>query len=179
MKLPQLPHVGPRTRKVLRYTGITLVGIITFVFAVQMTLPIERAKETLIERFAPSYDITIGSVERGWVPGRVYLNAVAIRSRPTTPGELPTTIYIERLKGDVGLLALLGSTLSIDFDAKIGAGHIAGNVALLGWGNKGIDAHITGRALPASNLPMSGLLGLPMSGKLEFSVALDLPYETP
>ncbi|MGE5181305.1 MAG: type II secretion system protein GspN, partial [Acidobacteriota bacterium] len=178
IKLPQLPHLGPRTRKILRYVGLTLLGVFTFVFAVQMTLPFDRAKDKLVEVLSPKYDVTIGSVERGWIPGRVYLNAVSIRSRPTKPSEPVTSMYIERLKGDLGLLALIGGNLKVDFDAKIGAGHISGDVALLGFGKKGLDLHVDGRALPASDLPMTAVLGLPMSGKLEFSVDLDLPNET-
>ena len=129
IKLPQLPHLGPRMRKVVRYSGLTLLGIVTFVFAVQMTLPVDRAKDKLIELLSPSYDVTIGSVERGFIPGRVYLKAVSLRSRPTTPGEPPMVIYIDRVKADVGLLALIGGTISVDFDASLGAGHVSGNVA--------------------------------------------------
>ncbi len=178
LKLGQLGNLGPRTRKVLRYSGIGVLALVVFVFALQMSLPFDRAKDKLIEALSPNYDVTIGSVERGFIPGRVYLNAVSIRTRPKPDDPVVTTFYIERFKGDLGLLALVGGNLSLDLDAKIGNGHISGNVTLPGFGRKGIDIHLDGKDLPASNMPMRGLIGLPMSGKLEFSVALDLPNET-
>jgi type II secretion system protein N len=176
----QLPHInlGPRARKILRYAGIAVLGLIVFVFALQMTLPFERAKDKLIEAASPSYDITIAGIERGWIPGRVYLTGVSIRTRPTKPDETVTVFYIEKLRGDLGLLALIGGNLSLDLDAKIGNGHINGNVTLPGFGRKGLEVHVDGKDLPASNLPMRGLIGLPMSGKIEFEIALDLPNET-
>jgi len=142
-------------------------------FALQMTLPYERAKDKLIEALAPSYDVTIGSVERGIVPGRVYFNAVSIRTRDATP----STLYIEQLEGDLRLLPLLAGNLSLDVDAKIATGRLSGNVTLQGFGDKGVAVHVDGKDLPASSLPLRALVGLPMTGKVELSVALDLPRQ--
>src|SRR5579863_5373005 len=105
--------LGPRARKVLRYGGVVLAAFITFVFALQLSLPLDRAKGKIIETLAPSYDVTIGSIEHGIIPGRIYLNAVTLRTRPTAPSGMPvapeaggsapvqeqvTTFYIERLR---------------------------------------------------------------------------------
>ncbi|NVB77086.1 MAG: type II secretion system protein GspN [Kofleriaceae bacterium] len=180
LKLPfNLPHINlhPRVRKLLRIVGLVLFGLITFVFALQLSFPYKRAKDKLIEAAADKYEITVGSVDRGIMPGRVYFKAVTIRTRPTKPDEVVTTFYIEKLEIDLGLLPLIGGKISVDFDAKIGPGHLAGNVAVGKFGKGDISADITGTALPAANLPIRAFLGLPMTGKIEASVDLTLPME--
>ena len=170
-------QLGPRSRTVLRYAGITLLGLFTFVFALQASLPVQRAKQKIIETLAPKYDVTIGSVERGFVPGRVYLKDVTLRTRPSKPEEVPTTFFIPKLRVDVGLFAALHKNLSIDFDASLGAGDLGGNITLEGFGKKGLDVHVHGSDMPGDSLPLRGIIGLPMTGKLDVDVALDLPYE--
>ena len=169
--LPQLhfmSRLGPRTRKVLRYIGIGFFGLFVFVFALQMSLPVDRAKDKLIEAVQDKLDITIGSVERGWMPGRIYLNNVSVRTRPKTADEPVTTFYVERLKADVGLLALVGGNLKVDAVANIGAGKLNAHVVLHGLipvGNKGITVHLEGTDLPSASLPAKlATNGLPMSG---------------
>jgi type II secretion system protein N len=177
MAIPTIP-LGPRTRKIVRYGGIVLAAFITFIFALQLSLPLERAKGKLIETLSPNYDVTIGDMEHGIIPGRVYLDAVTIRTRPTKADDQVTTFYIERLRVDVGLLALIGGNLSIDIKAKIATGTISGNITLPGFGKRGLELHIEGSDLPSASLPVRALAGLPMSGKLDFEVALDIPNET-
>ncbi len=161
----------------MRYAGMGALGLIVLVFALQMTLPYERAKDKLIEALSPRYDVTVGSVERGIVPGRVYFHAVSLRTRPTADDPTVATLYIDRLEGDLGLLALIAGNLSLDVDAKLGNGDLSGNVTLRGFGDNGVAIHLRGKDLAASSLPMRGLVGLPMSGKLELAVALDLPKQ--
>ena len=174
-------NLSPTTRKILRYVAIALVGPITFVFALQLTLPVDRAKDKLIEALSPSYDVSIGSVERGIMPGRIYLHSVSLRTRPSKPDEQPTTLFIDRLEVDVGLLALLRGNLSIDFDARLEPNNrdarLAGNVTLAGFGKKSISVRAGGKDVPGGDLPLRGLIGLPMTGKLDIDVELDLPFE--
>lgn len=180
MKPPQL-HLGPRARKIVRYAGITVAALVMFVFALQMTFPYERVKDKLIDALADKYDIVIKDVERGWVPGRVYFNAVQIRTRPTKPGEVVNTFFIERLEVDLAFLPLLGKKLSLDLGVWIGPpskrGKLAVNVALPGWGADGFAVRADGHDLPAENLPMREFLNLPMTGKLDLAFALELPNE--
>src|SRR2546423_11670874 len=110
-------HLGPRSRQILRYTLIALLGLVTFVFAIQMSLPVERARDKIVESLSPSYDVTIGGVERGFIPGRVYFKSIQLRTRPSKPDEPVTSFYIEKLRVDVGLIAALRGNLSIDLDA--------------------------------------------------------------
>ena len=181
-------HLGTRARYVVRYLGFAVLAVVTFVFALQMTFPYDRVKDKLVDVLSEKYEVTIGDVERGLMPGRMYFKAVTLRSRvdPTrtvntggdgmgsakVSAEVVSTLYIERLEVDLGLLALLRGTASVDLDATIGPGHIAGNVTI----SKGeTSVHLEGTNLPAASLPMREVVGLPMSGKIEFAANLDLP----
>lgn len=176
IQLPQV-NLGPRARKIVRYTGFTLLALIVFVVALQLSFPYDRVKDKLIEAAADKYEITIGKVERGIMPGRVYFKAVSIRTRQTKPDDVVNTFYIDKLELDVGILSLLGGTIKLDFDATIGRGDISGRIAVGKFGKGDVSASIDGSSLPADALPMRALIGLPMSGKLQFAVSMNLPME--
>ena len=173
MALPiRMPHLGPRTRKILRIVGFVVLFLVTFVFALQWTFPFHRVRDKAVEVLSAKYEVQISDVERGLIPGRAYFKAVTLRTRPEKADEIPTTFYIERLQVDVGLLALIGGKASADIDAKIATGHITGTITL-SKGNTSI--HLDGENLPSASLPMKEAIGLPMSGKVNFSFDLELP----
>jgi type II secretion system protein N len=183
-KLPRIPidRLGPRTRKILRIVGYVFFAIIVFVFALQMTFPYDRVKDKIIDAMAEKYEVTISSVERGWMPGRVYFHGFSIRSRQTKPDETITQVYIDRLEVDVGILSLIGGTISVDFDARlgdkrVGFGNLEGSLELASFGRGSTTIHIEGNSLPGDALPLRALLGLPMTGKLQFGVDAHLPVE--
>jgi type II secretion system protein N len=144
------------------------------VFAFQLTFPFDRVKDKVILALSDKYEVNIGDVERGIIPGRVYFKAFSLRTRPAKAGELATTFYMDRLGIDVGLLALLRGAVSVKLDIKIGPGRITGNV---GIANSGTSVHLTGEDLPSASLPMREVIGLPMSGKVRFAVNLELPND--
>jgi type II secretion system protein N len=169
-----LGRLGPRARKLARYLGFAVVGVVTFIFAFQLTFPFDRVKDKVIDALSEKYEVTIGDVERGIIPGRMYFKAVSLRTRPTKVGGVVTTFYIEQLEIDLGLFALLHGTVAIKLDAKIGPGHIKGHVAL---SKDATSIDIVGEDLPSASLPTREVLGLPMSGKVRFAFDLDLPNE--
>lgn len=169
-----LSSLGPRTRRVVRYLGFVLLALVTFVFALQLTFPYDRVKDKIVDALSSKYDVTIGSVDRGIIPGRLYFNAVTLRTRPAKADEVASTFYVERLEVDLGLLALIKGTASVRIDAKIATGHLKGKISL---SKDATSVDLEGVDLPAANLPMREAVGLPMSGKLEFSVDLTLPNE--
>ncbi|HEY5947254.1 MAG TPA: type II secretion system protein GspN [Kofleriaceae bacterium] len=182
--LPRLPldRLGPRTRRVLRYVGYVLLAVIVFVFALQLTFPYERLGDKVVESMSEKYEVTIGSVERGWMPGRVYFNSFSIRPRPTKPEETPQTFYVKRLEIDLGVFALIGGTISVDIDAtlgdnRVGYGHLTGTLEIEKLGKGSIHASFNGDKVPSDALPMAALIGLPMTGKLNLDVAANLPME--
>lgn len=162
---------------ILRYVGFVLLALFVFVLALQLSFPYDRVRDKIVEGAADKYEITVGKVERGIMPGRVYFKAVTIRTRQTKPDDVVNTFYIEKLQLDVGIMSLLGGTIRLDFDATIGRGALSGRVSVAKFGKGDITASIDGDALAADALPMRALLGLPMSGKLEFAVNMNLPME--
>src|SRR4029079_16559496 len=171
-RLPRLPQLGPRARIVVRYLGFAALGLVSFVFAFQMTFPFDRVKDKAIDLLSEKYDVAIGGVERGFIPGRMYWKAVSIRTRPTKADEVSTMFYIEQLKVDLGLLALLRGTASVKLDAKFGPSHLTGHIAL---SKDGTAVEFRGDDLPSASLPMREALGLPMSGKIRLALDLNLP----
>jgi len=167
-------HLGPRTRRVLRILGFILLGLVSFVFALQLTFPYDRVKDKIVEALSAKYEVTIGDVERGILPGRMYFKAITLRSRPEKAEDTPTTFFISELEVDLGLLSLIRSTASVRIDATIGPGHLKGTIAI-SKSRTSID--LEGSDLPSGSLPIKEGIGLPMSGKIAFSFVLDLPIE--
>jgi type II secretion system protein N len=170
----QLPQLGRRTRLVLKYFGFFLLAVVTFVYALQLTFPYERVKDKVIEALSGKYDVTIGKVDPGMMPGRVDFYAVTLRTRPAKADDVPSVLYIEKLEIDLGIFALIKSTAKVRIDAKIASGHLKGTISI---GKSGTVVDISGVDLPAGNMPMKEVIGLPMSGKLELEFKLDLPIE--
>ncbi len=166
--------LGNRARLALRYAGFVVLGLVTFVFALQLTFPYARVKDKIIEALSAQYDVTIGSVDRGLMPGRLYFNNVQLRTRPTKSDEVAAMFYVEKLEVDLGIFALVRGVAQINIDAKIATGHLKGKVAI----SKGATViDLEGIDLPAGNLPMREAIGLPLTGKIEFSFDLSLPNE--
>lgn len=177
-RLPfKLPQLGPRMRAVVKYVGLTVFAVVVFVFALQLTFPYDRVKDKLVESLADKYEVTVMEVKRGILPGRVTFKAVSLASRPTKPDETITKFFIKQLDIRPSILSLIGGTISVDMDAQIGAGGLSGTISIGKFGKGDISAELVGRALPGDALPMRSVLGLPMTGKIEFSVSLYLPME--
>ena len=161
-------------RLAVRIAFTVFVGIVTFVLALQLTFPYEKAVMRGTEQVADKYTITWREVERGWIPGRFYINGLMVRTRPTKPDEVATTFTVERLKVDIGIFAGIGGTAAIDFEAKIGSGKLGGSLSL---SKSGSTIKIDGKDLPSARLPMKDIVGLPMEGDLDVTVDVSVPNE--
>jgi type II secretion system protein N len=171
MALP-IPTLGPRASKIARYVGFVLVFIVVFLFAFQLTFPYERLKDKLVELSAEKFELTVGDVERGIMPGRVYFKAVTLRFRPAKAGDVPSTMFIEQLQADVGILSLLHGTVTGKADLKLGPGHLKLAVAA---STSSLSAEIEGEDVPAASLPAREFVGLPISGKLKIAGQFEAP----
>ena len=168
-------QLGPRQRVIARYVGIVVGTLVVFVFALQATFPYDRARDKIAEVLAPSYDITIGDISRGIMPGSVTLKSVTLTTRPTKAGDTPTMLFLDSVHVDLGILALIGMTASIDLDVKIGVGRIKGNISLPKLGRAGFKIDVTGSDLPGRDVPLGGFGFPPIIGKLDATVDLDVP----
>ncbi len=164
-----------RQRLILRYAGIALATLVVFVFALQATFPYDRVRDKAIEALSSSYDVQIGSIDRGIMPGSVTFKAVTLTSRPAKAGDTPTVLFVDSVHADLGILALIGMTASIDLDVRIGVGRVKGNVSLGSFGRGTIKLDLDASGIPGRDLPLGSWGVPPIVGKLDAQVELSLP----
>ena len=173
MRSFNLPPIGPRTRKALKITGYVLAGLISFVYAFHLTFPYDRLKDKGVEALSSRYDVSVGGVERGWLPGDFSLTRVQLRTRPEKVGEVPKMIFIDRIDVDIALLSIIGGSVDVEIDAAMGPGRISGEVTI---GKDSLKAALSSRNLPLSDVPgLAGIIGMPMGGRGDVSARLSLP----
>jgi type II secretion system protein N len=162
-------------KRVLRWVGYPLLALLVFSFTLQLTFPYERVKDKLVEVLSEKYEVQIASVEPTFLPGGMVLESVLLKSRPTQPDEEPTLILVDRLRVDVGLLALLIGRASIDLVADMGDGSIEGNVTV---SRSDLAVEFSTEDLPLESVPgLREALGLPMVGGLDAEIQLSLPEQ--
>lgn len=166
-------HLGRRARLAIKIAGFVVLGLIAFVFSLQMTFDYDRVKDKfLVEMLASKYDVTVKSVSRGFMPGKFTMHKVVLTGRTTKPEDKPEIIIIDELEVDVGILGLLGGDLDADIEATIGKGTLTGTVSFAFNGSSAaVDLHgsrINGDAIPQ----LQELIGLPLLGKIDLGVAL-------
>ncbi|HEY3802502.1 MAG TPA: type II secretion system protein GspN [Kofleriaceae bacterium] len=167
--------LGPRQRLILRYVGIAVAALVVFVLALQATFPYDRVRDKIVEALAPSYDVQINGIERGILPGSVTFKSVTLTSRPSKPGEVSTVLFVDSIHVDVGVLALIGMTASVDLDVKLGVGRIKGNISLPKFGRGGFHVDVTATNVPGRDIPLGEWGMPPVIGKLDASIDLTVP----
>ncbi len=163
--------LGRSTVTLLRIVGYIALGLVSFVMALQLTFPYSRVKDRIVEAMSAKYDVTIGDVERGLMPGKMILNNLSIKTRPTQPNQLPTLFYVKQLSVDLGVLALIRKTIVVDVEAQIGTGVLEGTIEA----NKDrVQFAFSSASLPGANLPLKEFIGLPVIGKIALDIDFDL-----
>ena len=169
----KLPQIGPRARKVLIVVGYVFAGLFAFIYAFHLTFPYDRLKDKGVEALSSKYDVSVGGVERGWLPGSFSLTRVQLRTRPEKAGEVPKLIFIDRIDVDVALLSVIGGAVDVDVDATMGPGRITGTFTI---GKDQLKASVKSRNLPLSDVPgLASIIGMPMGGRGDVTARLDLP----
>ncbi|HEY1551526.1 MAG TPA: type II secretion system protein GspN, partial [Kofleriaceae bacterium] len=111
----------------------------------------------------------------GIMPGSVTFKAVTLTSRPAKPGDTPSVLFVDSVHVDLGVLALIGMTASIDLDVQIGVGRIKGNISLGKFGRGTIKVDVDASSIPGRDLPLGSWGVPPVVGKLDAHVDLELP----
>jgi type II secretion system protein N len=177
-RLRALPlHLSGRQRTIARWAGISLLALVSFLFTLKFTFPYDRLEGKLAEVLAGKYDVTVGDVGGGFLPGTVVFENVVLRSRPDQPGEKATEIAIDELVLDMGLdfglLGALRKKVVFDVDAELVGGTIEAEVES---STTNFEAHIETEALELGKLPgVAAAVGLPLSGALDAKIDLQLP----
>ena len=84
-------HLSGRQRKIARWAGMGLLAIASFLVTLKFTFPYDRLEGKLRDVLSEKYDVTVGHVGGGFLPGTVVFDDVVLRSRPTahTPPRRP------------------------------------------------------------------------------------------
>jgi type II secretion system protein N len=166
-------HLGRRARLALKIAGFVVLGLVAFVIALQMTFDYRRVVDKyFVEGLAASYDVKIGSVERGFMPGTFTMNKVTMYSRVTKAEEIPQVIKFESIEVDVGIFGLIGGSLSAEFEGSIGKGTLAGTVDFA-FDGKSFTINATGSRINGDAIPqLKEYIGLPLLGKIDLGLGL-------
>lgn len=169
-------HLGRRARLALKIAGFVVLGLIAFVFSLQLTFDYQRvADKYLVEGLASKYYVTLGKVERGIMPGKFSISKVVLESRTTKPDEVPQRIELKNVEADVGVLGLIGGNLDVDFAASIGKGTLTGTVKMA-FNGSSFSFSATGSKINGDAIPqLQEAIGLPLLGKVDVSASLDVP----
>ena len=166
-------NLSPRARTALQIAGYVALALITFVLALHLTFPYGRVKDKIVEAMSAKYDVTIGGVERSFVPGRFALTAVTLRSRPSVANEPVTTMYFKRVEVDIAFAPLLSKKVEIGLDVATAQGSMAGVVRL---SSQATFVDFTLKKVPLATIPGIGdAVGLPLGGNADGRLTLDLP----
>ncbi|HWM88019.1 MAG TPA: type II secretion system protein GspN [Kofleriaceae bacterium] len=170
-------HMSGRQRKFARWAGMGLLAIVSFLITLKFTFPYERMKGALISALSEKFDVTVGDVGGGFLPGTVVFEDLVLRSRPSAPGEKPSEIAVNELVLDLGLdFGLVGALRKkavFDIEADLVGGEIEAEVEA---SPSMFEAHVETQALALGKLPgVAAAVGLPMSGSLDAEVDLRLP----
>jgi type II secretion system protein N len=161
--------IGTRTQKWLRYAGVVAFAMVALVMFLQMTFPYDRVKDRLIDAVSTKYELKIGKVERGLLPGRVTFRNMTFFPYATKPGETPAPFTFDAVTVDLGLLALVRSTAVVNVDVEVGGKHLTGEFE---FSKQSFTVKIDGDAIPAKKLPMREFAVFPVSGGLNVHVDL-------
>jgi len=166
-------ELSTRHKRLLRWVGLPLLALVTFVFTLHWSFPYERLRQKIEEKLGADYEVSIESIKPGFLPGVVVINKVFLKTRPKRPGDKPTAIFIDKVKAGIGLLGLIRGRYDVDLVAEIGNGTVDGNVVL---SKAGLKADFYTKGLPLETIPgLATAVGLPMEGGLNAKLALNLP----
>lgn len=169
-------NLGRRARSAIKIGGFVVLGLVAFVFALQATFDYDRVvKRYFIDALASSYDVTVGKVDRGILPGNFTLERVRLQARPTKADEVPPVMIIDKIDASAGIFALIGGKLSLDFDAVVGGGTLSGEVSFP-FAGKAFKIDATGRGIKGDMIPQlrTAIGGLPLLGKLDLGLHFDV-----
>ncbi|RMH39072.1 MAG: type II secretion system protein GspN [Deltaproteobacteria bacterium] len=169
-----MARLSKTQRSLLRGAGYVAAVLLVFVSAAWASLDADRLRVKAIDALDDRFDVTIASVEKGWLPGRFSIYGMVLTTRPDKPGDKPTVIAVDELHASVGLLGLLRGAVGVDVEAQLGAGTVDGRVV---WSKDGLDVDVDTSQLDLAALPSADAVfaGLPATGGLNAHVSLHVP----
>lgn len=169
----------------VRALGYLTLGNVLFALFAYWTFPYERVRDYLVQeverprgangtRTPSGYQLEIASLSPSFFTG-VELEGVRFATTSSDAAARTTEVHIERLFARISLLALLGGTVEIAFEAEAGGGSIEGVLAQ-GDEESRVEADIDSLDLGRMQV-LSGLVGLPVTGVATGKIALTVPAD--
>lgn len=175
--------MSPSMRKrILLYAGYVGFFVVCCGLFAYWTFPYDRLRDFLVQeverprgpdgRRRPSgIQLSIGELRPSWVTG-VDLEEVTVIEQPDEPDGRPIEITLDEVSARVGLLAALGGSTDLSFDATVGGGSIEG-VYVDGEEATHIEAALDRVQLRRLGI-MRSLVGLPVTGRASGTVDLTI-----
>ncbi|MBP9085529.1 MAG: type II secretion system protein GspN [Kofleriaceae bacterium] len=162
-------------QKLLKALGFVVLGLLSLLLFLQMTFPYARVKDRLVDGLSNKYEVSVGAVRRGWLPGKMIMEKVTLRSRLVKADDVQTTMFFPRLEIDVGVLGLVRGVAGVDVDVEMPGGkHLVLTVEV---SKSQFSVHIQGGKVPAQGLPTREYAMMPISGALDINADLTAPLE--
>jgi type II secretion system protein N len=153
--------------------------VVCFFVFVSWTFPYDKLKERLVVGFNAQQRATNGSQElqidelgSWWVTG-VKAKGIHILSAPTEPDKPPGDLKIDEARARISILGLLVGNKDVSFKLDAFGGKVSGS-----YDDKGKEksVEVSFEAVDLGQIdPLTQLLGLPIEGKLDGSIKLEMP----
>lgn len=163
-----------RQKRWLRRLGVPALAIVTFLFALYYTFPYHRLKDRLIAGLGGEFEVTIDSIGPGFLPGRLVIQGLTLKTRPEKEADKPQVFRADEITLNLGLLALLGGNIDVEFDADVGEGTITGEYV---EEDGATSVTLETEDLPLETVPgvANATGGVPIAGGLNAEIHLTLP----
>ncbi len=187
--LPRTSHApepsAPLGKRVLRFAGYGAFWFFCFLIFSYWTFPYDRVKDFVIQeverpmgpgnrRVASGAQLTIDELSPSFLTG-VDVEGVKYTQLPDDPDAAPTEVEIDEATVRVSLLSLLTGSLGLSYDLSIGGGTIDGEFEQTDT-SEHVAAEISDVDLSKLGV-VRGLIGLPVTGKLDGNVDLTVAEE--
>lgn len=176
--------MNPKLKKAAKWIGYPFFFLFCFLLFAYWTFPYERVRDYLVQRVETrdtpagpqptGWQLEIGGLEPSWVTG-VELTGVRLIKLPEEADQRATDVAIPTATARVGLLALLGGEVTVDFDADVAGGHVTGTYSE-SESELHVDANIENLRLRRVSI-LRSFFSLPIKGQLDGEIDLTIAQE--
>lgn len=163
----------PLRRSILIVCAFACLAFLTFVFSAWNLIPIERIRANFETKIlSQGYMVSTRSLDLGWFPGNINVEGLILKSAGNEQS-VPLAIIVDEVNLSLDLIPLLFfQTMSGNVFAEIGDGVFEADFSL--DENVSIEGEFV--RMPFSRMKLNQfMLGLPLLGNLDGTVALEIP----
>jgi type II secretion system protein N len=170
--------VSDRAKKILLYgVGYPFFFLFSLILGAYWTFPYDHVRDFIVQEAerGGAMQLEITRLEPSWVTG-VEMEGVRVATVPEDASGPPQEVLIREATARVGLLALMGGTTDVSFDAELdGGGTIEGAFSQSEEATH-VEAELQRVDLRRIG-PLRGAIGLPITGRAEGNIDLTVGTE--